>query len=335
MAKTPTFKRLPAIWKTQDTLHILERYLGVMDRGFDRVNDAAKTVMDFRSPDKVPDRFLALFGEKVGHRWRSDRSYTWNRRRIVNAIARYSYKGTTARIADIVYENGGEYFRITDNASRLCVLSRQGQLSRGNCHIQSADYFHDGAFVLEVDQSVDLAGLEADLAETLAGGERWYINLLYQPEIIEDPLNTDCIQTIESGIGAGSLDSDLPLSFWPTPEPQHIFWPVQWSQPRRKPGTRDKYLSFRGDPDPVASYSPIVWSRPDFRPDSDRQIGRLSLSFDDSDEPRLELDEQLDMGNVDYLSMDGAWTMDRADLFFTGLDFDAALVQDDPQITIT
>lgn len=180
MARTPLFKRLPDAWKSLDTDGVLERYLGVLDAGFDETHDLAKAVLDFRSVDRVPDRFLALLGELVGHEWRSDKDHDWNRRRIKDAIRRYSYKGTVECIKDLVAEHGGSWCEIVDMASKVCVLNKQAKLSSGCAHFQAADYYHDGAYVLKVGPEVNLADLKADLERVRPGGERWYLRLCLQ-----------------------------------------------------------------------------------------------------------------------------------------------------------
>ena len=115
MARTPLFERLPESWKYNDTKTeqldskgILQRYLGVWDDGFDRSEDLAESVLATRDISRIPDRYLRLIGDLVGHRWKDYRSYQWNRQRIRESISKYSYKGTYLAISDLVCEHGDD-----------------------------------------------------------------------------------------------------------------------------------------------------------------------------------------------------------------------------------
>lgn len=186
MARTPLFNRLPKVFhrlddvKDQNDKGVFQRFLEVIDSGFDLVLSKAKSLLDTRSVDKIEDKYLSLMADQVGHVWRSDETKAWNRRRIRNAIHRHSYKGTLTRLGDDVLENGGTQHVVVDQASNLLVWGVQGKWGCDDCAFVSADYWHDGAMLIDVDEDVDLEALTADMLETCAGGERWYARALDQ-----------------------------------------------------------------------------------------------------------------------------------------------------------
>lgn len=177
MSRPELYSRLPEIWLRLDQDGVLDRYLGVVDNDFNRVHDKIKALFELSSVNEVPDKYLKLLGELVGHRWRSDRSYNWNRNRIRDSIRRWSYKGTLEALGDLIEEHGGGEWSVLDMASTIWVWSRQGRWSRGDMHYLAADYFHPGAFELSVSEQVDLEGLRADIASVVPAGEVWYFAL--------------------------------------------------------------------------------------------------------------------------------------------------------------
>jgi hypothetical protein len=220
MARTKLFKRLPEAWKRYDVDHVAERYLGVLDEGLDASHDLARQVLGFRSIDEVPDRFLPLAGELVGHEWRSDKDHDWNRSRIRDAIRRYSYKSTTECIRDLVREHGGGPCNIIDMASKLIVLDLQGDLGTDNAHFEGDDYYHTGAFVLEITNQVNLVELKKDMANVTPGGTRWYYRLMLEGKATNRIAgNSQCSSVIEStntnrfSLDVGLLDESLWLDF--------------------------------------------------------------------------------------------------------------------------
>jgi hypothetical protein len=187
MARTRLFKRLPEAWKRYDADRVAERYLGVLDGGLDRSHDLAREVLGFRSVDEVPDRFLPLAGELVGHEWRSDKDHDWNRSRIRDAIRRYSYKGTIAALSDLIKEHGGSWWDVTDMASRLWVWNRQGRFNRDDSHVLAADFWHPGAFLLHVLDDLDFEGFLKDFEKVRKGGEVWYFNHIWRlPNVVQE-----------------------------------------------------------------------------------------------------------------------------------------------------
>jgi len=231
------FKRLPEIWKRldrddtrEDGKGVLERSLGVLDTSFDLAQENAAAIKDLRSVDHVPDRFLKHQAPLVGRQWRGDMVHSWNRRRQKHAIPRHSYKGTLARVGDAVADNGGGDWSVIDQASKLFVLGKQANLGSGACRFVAPDYYHDGAFILCVTDAVDLAGLRADLAETLAGGERWYLRITESDVAITESVITERdagveinTNTREGTLGYGRLGIDLWLGGESAqPEAEHV-----------------------------------------------------------------------------------------------------------------
>lgn len=205
MAKAPLFKRLPQIWKRLDEEGILKRYLSVLDTAFDRSHSLARTVLDFRSVDRVPDRYLQYLGDIVGHQWRSDKPHDWNRSRIRDAVRRYSYKGTLECLGDLVRENGGTEWSVKDMASTILIPGRQGNLGTNNCFLVSPDYYHWGAFVLRVSDDIDIDAFQQDFQYVKAAGQVWYF------EIVGGDLFLDEQVWADSDIGACGDTWRIPL----------------------------------------------------------------------------------------------------------------------------
>lgn len=178
MARTPFYNRLPQAWKRLDDLYggVLTKYLGVLDSEYDLLRDKIESLLDLRTPNRVPEEFLPLLGKLVGHEWDHDKSYNWNRQRIMIAIYRYSYKGTLDAVDDVITEAGGDEWWVLDMASTVIVPSRQGDLGTGNCYLVAPDYHHAGAYELQVTAAVDdVAVIEDHLARNTAAGEFWYL----------------------------------------------------------------------------------------------------------------------------------------------------------------
>jgi hypothetical protein len=184
MARTPLFDRLPKIFHRLDDVKdeagkgVFQRFLEVLDSGFDLVLAKATALLGMRSVDKIYDKYLHLMAPIVGHVWRDDDSKAENRRWTRNAIHRHSYKGTQTRLLDEVAREGGTQHVITDQASKLLVWGCQGMWGCDDCAWLAPDYFHDGAMLIDVNEDVDLEALMEDMAETCAGGERWYARAL-------------------------------------------------------------------------------------------------------------------------------------------------------------
>jgi len=173
MARTPFFKRLPQIWHRLDFDRIAERFTQVLDAAFDRVHGKGRDILDTRSVNRCPDRWVALLSDIVGHVWRSDRSYDWNRRKIASAIRRWSYKGTIECVADIALECGATKLVVVDMASQILTLDLLGELGGDAAFFEDEDFFHDGVFLLFVDAGCDMAAFQAECARIKPAGEKW------------------------------------------------------------------------------------------------------------------------------------------------------------------
>lgn len=202
MARKPLFERLPESWKYSDTKTeqlngkgVLQRYLEVWDDGFDGAEARAESVLDTRDVSRIPDKYLRLIGDLVGHRWKDYRSYQWNRQRIRELISRYSYKGTTLAIADLVYEYGGDWHKILDMASLVGVYDRQATMIQSS-HYFDSDYFHPGVFQLWLPDYIDLEHFLEDFEYLKPAGTKWLIRLCI----------ADCYADIEM------LDYGTPIS---------------------------------------------------------------------------------------------------------------------------
>lgn len=302
MPRTPLWKRLPQIWHRLDMERdgngnvrpgVAERFLGVVDSGFDRAHGKATALLDLRSVDRIPDRYLELLGELVGHRWRSARGSDWNRRRIRDSIRRYSYRGTLEALRDLVREHGGGAIAVQDNASKLMVLGLQGRLGEADCHLQAADFWHDGAFVLRITDHVDWPALRSDLTDALAAGEVWFVEIAEDilaafeawPNVAETVLEADT-NAFEGRLGLGQLGLDLFLSFGGSGRQRDISEPVYWDSDTDGMAGRlgigrlgeDLFLSFEGMGSFKESSSPVYW---DAETDIDRSgLGLRRLGVD-------------------------------------------------------
>jgi phage tail-like protein len=163
------FNLLPQTWKNQDESGILERFLGIWDTAFDACDQKIAKLLETRNVEAVPDRFLVLLGNLLGHSWRSYKTYQWNRERIQELITRYSYKGTSQSIYDLVKEHGGLYSQITDNASLVDVWNIQGGM------FFDSDFFHPGVYQLTVTDDIDMSNFMDDFNALVAAGNRWDI----------------------------------------------------------------------------------------------------------------------------------------------------------------
>lgn len=223
MARKKFIDRLPKIWRELDHDLILSRFLSIWDDEFDQVNQKITDLLDTRSPRSIPDRYLPMLGALVGHEWRSDKSYGWNRANIAQAIHNHSFKGTANRIEDILGRLGGaENFNIQDNVQNLCILGVQGRLSESNCYLMNQDYYHEGAKVLTIQNSVDTTELLTELVYTLAAGEKWWFSVIHPLDAVYETAWTRSqlgkfasTNALAGRLGYGSLGGDLFLSTEP------------------------------------------------------------------------------------------------------------------------
>ena len=245
MSRTNLYNRLPLVWKRLDREGVLERYLEVFDNAFDTVETKANALMLLKSPDTIPDRYLPLIAKQIGHEWDSEKTYSWNRARIQHAIDRHSYKGTTQRLTDDMIELGAESISVQDNASKLLVLSRQGRLSEPDSYMVTANFWHDGAFVLSLVDSespgLDRSAVEPALYDTVPAGTIWYLQYSRQLfTIFEMAVSLLHGQALFSGdqrqglLGFGKLIVDYEadrnefLSWLPNRQTQKSYFPIVW-----------------------------------------------------------------------------------------------------------
>jgi len=177
MARKPLYSRVPKIWQRLDQYGYLEAFLSVLDNGFDKSHDLISGLLDLHSVDRIPDKFLMFLASLVGHVWRDDKSIQFNRQRIRDAIHRHSYKGTQDRLSDTIEDNQGQSSSVTDMASKLLILSRQGRLSCNDSYLTNADPYHEGVFNLSSDKWLQQQSFLQDFAETKPAAEKWYIHI--------------------------------------------------------------------------------------------------------------------------------------------------------------
>lgn len=202
MARKRLYKRLPSAVRRMDEGGLLERVLSVLDDGFDQTQAKIAKLRKIRSLDDLEDKYLPLVAPHVGHRWRKDRTYLWNRRRIEEAIERHSYKGSPDSLDDLIYEHGGKWFKVTDMASMLDIWNRQGGWNRPDGVCLGDGLYHPGSYVLEVDSGLDFDAFLADFQYIKRAGTVWYFVRSIEPTLIVD--DTDVWQGFE--VGAPSRD---------------------------------------------------------------------------------------------------------------------------------
>jgi hypothetical protein len=243
-----------------------------MQNGVDTSHNKAWSLLDIQNIEDIPDRFLQFLGDQVGHEWDSSKSMIWNRSRIRDCINRHSYKGTVTRLTDDMRQLGAESIGVTDNASKLLVLSKQGRLSEPDAYMVTADFWHDGAYVLQlVDTTVprlDYDHVEEVMYKTVPAGTVWYLVFGKQLFTIFD-LNVTILhgQSLRTGdqrqglLGYGQLitdyyeDENTFLSWLPNRQVQKSYYPIVWHQL----GITDATLGFGtlGE-DVFLSYDPTI-----------------------------------------------------------------------------
>lgn len=179
MERKPLIARVPDIWRRLDQNGELERFLRGFDLEFERLVALTGDILEFNNADGLPDKYLRLLGANLGHIWDSSKDYDWNRKKIRDAIPRASYKGTINRLSDDMIELGAESVSVQDNASKLLILSKQGRLSEPDSYMVTANFWHDGAYVLRVVDSVVPSLLRSEvepvMRKTVPAGTIWYL----------------------------------------------------------------------------------------------------------------------------------------------------------------
>jgi phage tail-like protein len=211
--------RLPRIWRRLDSNAQLEHFLNVLDNGLDKSHDLITGLLELHTVDRCPDKFLPFLGTLVGHVWRDDQSYSFNRERIRDAIHRHSYKGTNDRLSDTVEEHGGQSCNVTDMASKLLVLSRQGRLSCSDAYMVNYEPYHDGSFYLTSDKYLDFQEFLRDFSETAPAAEKWFFvisspisNISYS-DASPERTTIHSIRDRSGLLGYGRLSNELFLSW--------------------------------------------------------------------------------------------------------------------------
>jgi len=215
MARKRLYKRFSkAVRQFDSERRIFESLTLALDDSFDRVNDKIRGLHELRSIDDIPDKFLPQSSDNVGHIWRTDNDYTWNRRRQKEAKIRASYKGSDDCIGDLIREHGGRVWFITDMASRLDIWNRQGGWNRSDGIALGAKLFHPGAYMLEVDEEFDFDAFLIDFMDIRRAGSTWFfIRAIPSLSIIEED-----IWTLQFESGYGSREITWPR--WNT----DLFW---------------------------------------------------------------------------------------------------------------
>jgi hypothetical protein len=223
----------------------LERFLNVFQNGVDTAHAKAWDLLKLKNVEDIPDKFLQFVAEQVGHEWDSSKTMVWNRSRIRDCINRHSYKGTVTRLTDDMVELGAESVSVQDNASKLLILSKQGRLSEPDSYMVTANFWHDGAYVLRVVDNVVPSLLRSEvepvMRKTVPAGTIWYLQYGRQLfsiwEMDVSLLHGQALRTGNQRIGTlgfGQLivdyfdDDNEILSWLPNRQVQKSYYPIVW-----------------------------------------------------------------------------------------------------------
>ena len=291
MARKRIFNRLPKIFSRLDDQETLEKFLGVIDTSFDGVHLKTSELLELRDILKIPNSWLTLAADTVGHVWRKDKSYSWNRQRITDSINRYSYKGTYVSVDNLAKEYGSLVNTMQDNASKLLVLGKQGRLGCDDAYLVSADYWHDGAFLAQFASTGDREGLSDELPSLIPAGQVWYIEFVYVTQGILDTYalfefegTLTFTNALQGAVGFGTLGGNLLLSSEPNGQTDASYLYTGLGEGYSKPigsigfgqlGTT-LYLSNEATIAPEMSYDPMLST---FMVD-DRSLGYAALGRD-------------------------------------------------------
>jgi hypothetical protein len=272
MARRPLISRLPEIWRRLDKDGELAAFLGLWDFELDAVHTKITELLSIRNLDKIPDRFLILLADLVGHRWRSDKSKDWNRNRMRDSIRRHSYKGTLAQLEDLVAEHNGTGLDFIDMASKLLVLGKNGRLGCTDAALVSPDYYHDGAFEVRVDRRISYDEFLEDLQHTKPAGEVWFFSLLFYLSFAFEEAwayrrytHHDDANTHEGTIGFGLLGIDLRLSTESSGDAWRQSGEVGWSHHAKRGGLgfdllgKGLFLSTEANGGTARQNHPVGW----------------------------------------------------------------------------
>jgi hypothetical protein len=233
--KYPLIARVPDIWRRLDTNDVSRKFFGVIDEELDRLGGETCNYLNVTNIDKIPDKFLSLLCDLTGHVWRHDKTVEWNRDRIRFGLKRASYKGTTLSIKDLAIENGSIVNQIQDNASKLLILGKQGRLGCDDAYLVSSDYWHDGAFVVEFQDTGDTNEIINELPKYIPAGQVWFTNFVY---VLSCVFDTDCqiiftgtltfTEALQGTVGFGTLGGNLLLSSEPNGRVEHNYSLINW-----------------------------------------------------------------------------------------------------------
>ena len=176
MTKYPLIARVPEIWRRLDLNNgnVVAGLLGTVDSEYEHWNSLVETYLTFLNVDLISDSLLPILAPLVGYTWRYDKTFLQNRDRIRAAIRYASYRGTTDCLEDLLRQHGGQWWKITDQASRLDIWNRQGGWNCPDGVVMDSDRWHDGAYILEVDSFLDLDGFLTDFEDIKPYGTVWY-----------------------------------------------------------------------------------------------------------------------------------------------------------------
>ena len=272
MARRPLITRLPEIWRRLDKEGELAAFLGVWDVELNAIHDKITKLLSIRNLDKIPERYLLLLADLVGHRWRNDKTRDWNRNRMRDSIRRHSYKGTLAQLEDLVAEHNGTGLDFIDMASKLLVLGKNGRLGCTDAVLVSPDYYHDGAFEVRVDRRIAYDDFLDDLQYTKPAGEVWFFSLLYYLNFLFEETWTcerhtfhDDSNAREGTIGFGLLGVNLQLSTVTSGDAWRQSGDVGWSYHLPKAGLgfdvlgKSLFLSTEGNGKTGREHHDVGW----------------------------------------------------------------------------
>lgn len=195
MARKRLFKRFSsAVRRFDRDRNVFESLATAADSSFDNVSDKIVGLHELRSVDDIPDMFLPRSSRNIGHIWRTDKDYTWNRQRQRETKIRASYKGSDDSIEDLLREHGAGTWNIIDMASRLDIWNRQGGWNRLDGVCVGDGVYHPGCFQLEVDRGLDMDAFLVDFESIRPVGTVWYfLSIGESANIIDDSIATDCL----------------------------------------------------------------------------------------------------------------------------------------------
>jgi hypothetical protein len=173
---------LPQIWKRLDKEGILEDFLAVLDEKYGDIGDEIVELLLSRNIDKIRDRSIQFKLDTVGEEFRASaqqgiENIPYNRSRASTAISRHSYKGTWARLDDVLTRLGVTDWDTIDNNEILLVPGCNGLWGHDDCFWADDDFYHPGARHLIVRDNLTEAPIRAELDQVTAVGEKWFITI--------------------------------------------------------------------------------------------------------------------------------------------------------------